>query len=128
MRPLTIEVTTTENADFGSHYSCVDRKEGRYAIQVYLPQMALAPEWLIVAHELGHVLADEFNLPAHVERRAGFSGSRVLRQEEEAWDVTATLFRVRAECLSTYREMIFYGRVMKICRVVRNFITGDSTK
>jgi hypothetical protein len=106
MRDFTIEVHVVPNG--GSHSAATKRSDGKY--HVYIDESEVAKYGVeavaVTAHEIGHALGFEFDLPRHREMQyAQFSYQPITAEENaklnharevEAWSVAQAMFKAEA--------------------------------
>jgi hypothetical protein len=106
MRDFTIEVHVVPNG--GSHSASMKSSEGKY--HVYIDESEVEKYGIeavaVTAHEIGHALGFEFDLPKHREMQyAKFSFQPTTAEENarldhgrevEAWSVAHAMFKAEA--------------------------------
>lgn len=106
MRDFSIEVHVIPNG--GSHSASMKNSEGKY--HVYIDESEIKKYGIeavaVTAHEIGHALGFEFDLPKHREMEyAHFSFHPITEEENarldhgrevEAWSVAQAMFKAEA--------------------------------
>lgn len=119
MRELTIVVRIDENSQSGSRVVGRTRSaDGTYTVILDRDQIERelkVEPFVVLAHEIGHVIGYEFNLPKHVEVQKENSGFiSVINQENEAWDVAEAMFKWRKFAINHYENHVGYSEQFEI--------------
>ena len=93
----------------GSFCDTSEQVQGIYKSIISLPQLKHlnVPAHIVIAHEIGHVLGYEFNLPLHKASLSNpFSANLTLMREHEAWDIAEEMFRFRQLTIGNYERIL----------------------
>jgi len=117
MRDMFIHVVINDSPKAESRVQSHERtSNGHYTVVISADELKMlnAKPAVVVAHELGHVLGLEFELPGHKQvgqtpedrgsvALAHLNGS-FLNREHEAWDLAEEMFKIRSMSTETYLQ------------------------
>ena len=88
MKEITIKLILGEGPEQSGSY-CNNISENLFHVHIDAndAKQYKVPEWIIAAHEIGHVLGRTFGLANHAGMMFYGGGPAALPREEEAWDL-----------------------------------------